>query len=555
MPTTDGDVTIEVTGNTDPDMQAFANSDLDVGILSPTGVSIHYGLNSIPYAALDLTPEDLDLVCDIELWRRAPVDIRIESKLGCLSFRGLIDGLSMSQSVGDMRMQLIVKSPFQVLHEINPRLLGYHASGVEFTKRVEALSQYKGKTGFNALKLNVGAEIKPEDLAKPLFDGMIAVLNAVVDSQVSWALTAAKAGSSAGAAIEAAKAIANTHLKAAKLLLAKIDTKFVPTNLTLADYFTANWVLEAICETRSNMFDLLLSLLEVVGCGLVIGNDRAFIVPNSGFLKQTHKSEIKFREFSTEPNILLPSQYNSVSFSDHGYKDISGVYIQADDHNSTTIDGFFQDTEHGGKGGIIGETMPYIISFNNASLRAASYNELSAALGNDKRGHTPQDLQGATAIREADQLDRLKGSAIRDGADAMEVQRKADLVETAALKAMTKLANEWAELRYYQLKYTDRQGGVTMMFNPNTVPGTVGSVYLREPGVYIDFFATSVSHEIRLNAPDGGTAITSLGFNCGRMGAIASAPISAGLAEFTLFDGFDAARSAKVAKEFVKDTQ
>ena len=549
-----GDVWIQVTGDSSPDMQVFANSANQIGEIKPTGVTIKYGINMVPYAMLDLTPRDLALVCDIEKWRRTPVKIRIESKLGCMTFRGLIDGLSLSQSVGDMRMQLIIKSPFQVMHELNPKLLGYHSAGVDFTRRVESLTQERNENNLVSLKYAVGSSISV-DLNKPLFEGIIAILNAIVDSQVGWQLTQARTGKSAEAAVLAAEALRTTHLKMAKVLLARVDTSFVPTQLTLADYFTTNWVLEAICETRTNMYDLLLSLLEIVGCSLVIGNDRAFVVPSSGFLQQSHQQTINFRDFSKAPNVLYPSQYNNVSFSDNGYRDVSGVYIQSDDRNITQIDGFFQDKQAGGKGGIIGESMPYVISFNNASLRAAKYKELTDSLGDATQPHTAVDTSVGTPTSEEEQHAALLKTVDSEAVVAEAKQRAQDASLQEAYDTMTRFANEWAKLRYYQLKYTDRMGGISTMFNPNFAPGAVGSVYLRSPGVYIDYFVTEITHDIRVSAPDSGSALTTVNFNGGRMGAIKSAPLSAGLEKFDLFNGYSAATSAKVAAAFIKDTQ
>ena len=322
MPSLENDVKVTVTSDRSPEMQAFAASANDIEDLLPTGVTLRYALNSIPAATLDLSPQDLDIVCDMNKWRRTPIKIRLESVNGCVTFRGLIDGLSMSQSIGDMRMQMVVKHPFQLLSEINPKLLGYHSAGVDFTRRIEALQMETGNSEATVLRYAIGSAISA-NLDKPLFEGIIELLKAIVQSQLQWERTQAKAGRSAEAAVNAAKAIAEKHLKVAETLLSQIDTQFVPTKLSLADFYVQDFVLETICETRSNLFDVLLTLLETVGCGLVIGNTKAYIVPNSGFLEQEHRSSINFREVSKTPNIFFPSQYNNVSFNDNGYRDIS----------------------------------------------------------------------------------------------------------------------------------------------------------------------------------------------------------------------------------------
>lgn len=553
MPMLQNDVQVTVTSDRSPEMQIFAASSHDIENLLPTGVVIRYGLNTIPVATLDLSPQDLDIVCDIEKWRRTPVKLRVESRHGCITFRGIVDGLSVAQSIGDMRMQLVLKHPFQLLTEINPKLLGYHPAGVDFTRRVEALQMETGNSQVLVVKYAVGAEIQV-NLTEPLFDGIISVMKAMVRSQLQWKLTQSLVGASAEAAVQAAEAIREKHLKVAETLLNSIDTSFVKTNLSLADFHTLNFVLESICETRSNLYDVLLSLLETVGCGLVIGNTKAYIVPNSGFLQQTHLPEINFREVSKVPNVLYPSQYNSVSFNDNGYRDISGVYIMSDDKNILGVDGFFHDKKSGGTGGITGEVMPYVISFNNAALRAAGIPAVANAVNDKSRSNTSSDTS-STATTESAQHQAVSATAKKEKDTTDEDAKKKNEAEQKSRDAMYKFANDWAQLRYYQLKYTDRMGGIGMLFNPNCAPGTVGMVYLRAPGVYIDYFVTEVTHEIRLGVPDHGQAMTNIGFNCGRMGAYKSGPLSAGLAKLDLFDGFSAETSGKVAAAFVKDIQ
>ncbi|RTL07825.1 hypothetical protein EKK58_01370 [Candidatus Dependentiae bacterium] len=553
MPSLENDVKVTVTSDRSPEMQVFAASNNDIENLLPTGLVLRYGLNSIPAATLDLSPQDLDIVCDMSRWRRTPIKIRLESIHGCLTFRGLIDGVSMSQSIGDMRMQMVVKHPFQLLSEINPKLLGYHSAGVDFTRRVEALQMEMGNSEATVLRYAIGSAVSA-NLGKPLFEGIIELLKAIVQSQLQWERTQARVGRSAEAAVSAAKAIGEKHLLVAETLLKQIDTQFVPTKLSLADFYVQDYVLETICETRSNLFDILLTLLETVGCGLVIGNNKAYIVPNSGFLEQTHRSTINFREVSKTPNIIFPAQYNNISFNDNGYRDISGVYVMSDDKNINGIDGFFKDDKYGGSGGIIGEVMPYVISFNNAALRAAGIPEVTKSAGDPARSNS-QASEGSGASEEA-QHEAVKKSAEEEKKASDEAQKQENEIEQKKIDALYKFADQWAELRYYQLKYTDRMGGIGLLFNPNCAPGAIGTTYLRAPGVFIDFFVTEVTHEIRLNAPDHGSAITSIGFNCGRMGSYTTpGALAPGLKQLDLFDGFDAARSAKVAAAFVKDIQ
>jgi len=553
MPYLASDVQVSVYSDKSPEVQAYSLNGYSLGKLLPTGVTLQYGLNIIPTAVLELSPRDADIVCDFEKYRRSTMRMDIMSKQGCTTFIGLVDGLSMSQSVGDMRMQLVLKHPFQLLAEINPKLLGYHSTGVPFTRRVEALQMELDRSEMRLVTLAIGEAIAT-DLSKPLPEGMISVLKAMVNSQLQWQLTQNAIGRSAQAAVMAAEAIREKHLKMATALLDSIDTSFVPTYLTLSDFHTLNFVLESICETRSNLLDVLLSLLETIGCGLVIGNSKAFVVPNSGFLRQHHKGTVRLGSTVTTPNVLHPSQYNSVSFNDNGYRDISGVYAMSDDRNVLGVDGIFLDPS-GGTGGIVGEVMPYVISFNNAALRAAGVSEVSQTAANPDRPNSAAAAPETEGNSENAQREAMKKIVTKERESTDEGYRRSNLEEQRALDAMYRFANDWAQLRYYQLKFSDRTGAVNMLFNPNCAPGAVGQVYLRAPGVYIDFFVTGVTHEVRMHLPDVGQATTSLSFNCGRMGAYRSSPLTAGLEKLNLFDGFSALTSVKVAEAFVNDTR
>jgi hypothetical protein len=198
--------------------------------------------------------------------------------------------------------------------------------------------------------------------------------------------------------------------------------------------------------------------------------------------------------------------------------------------------------------------MPYVISFNNAALKAAGLSEVSRGVDDAKRSNS-EPATPASASTEKDQHAAVTKTAEQEQKEASDSAKEVNATEQKNLDAMYKFADQWAQLRYCQLKYTDRMGGIGMLFNPNCSPGAIGTIYLRAPGVYIDYFVTEVSHEIRLGVPDHGSATTNIGFNCGRMGMYQSAPLSTGLPKLDLFDGFDATKSAKVAAAFVKDIQ
>jgi hypothetical protein len=534
------DIEIEVSGEVSEMLMPFAGT-TTLPRLRPVGVSVRYGINTVPQMTLDLTPDDLPLVCDFEPYRRTPVRAKVLSVNGCLDFEGLVDGLSLSQSPGSLQMQLEVKHPFQVFLEINPQLLGYHAAGVDFTARVPVLEKQFDETAPTQAAYRIAlATYYNANLQLPYVDGVLEILRIILRSQAEWERIQTLPGISARPAIQAARATGRRHLDLALALLDRIDTTYVKTHLTLQDHYAMESVLENIMATRSNLWDILLSLLNDMGCGLTVSRDRAYVVPMSGFLRRQHARDIAYQAQATEPNIAYPVQYTSLGFNDSGYRDVSGVYLIASVQNRDAVDAFYQDpTALAGRGGILGVDMPYLIAFNSTAVLAAASSLQGMAHGDPLRASTP--AADRTGVQEADQAAAVAQLAELERLSLDEQTLVNNARSQAAVERSFALARSWAEQEYYKIKLTDRIGGIQGEFQPRFVPGAAGSIYLRHPGVYIDCYVTAVSHTLRMQAPDQAEASTSVSFNGGRIGSTTSSLISvSGLEEFAQFQVQDA---------------
>jgi hypothetical protein len=108
--------------------------------------------------------------------------------------------------------------------------------------------------------------------------------------------------------------------------------------------------------------------------------------------------------------------------------------------------------------------------------------------------------------------------------------------------------DDYAQSVLYQARYGDRTGSVTMEFNPNWVPGTGGSIFIKETKTYIHFNVTAVTHTISTAAPNTGTAITSVSFNCGRVGSSPS-----GLSSYKYF-GYDSGKENGIKGSYIGDS-
>lgn len=555
MPELNRHVAITITEDISEEAQLFSPSGTVSGIknLRPTGVSIRYGINMIPTATVSFGPDVLPVICDFEKYRRHPVIIKVNSVTGCLVFKGLIDGISVSQSPGDLSLQMVVKHRFQVLSEINPKLLGYHPNGLDFTRRLRTLTFPRGDNGIMATKFEVLGGDNPVDLSLPIVEGMVEVLRCIVKNQLTWSKM--NINTFPGLQFEAlwkqANLLKDLHYPLALWLLEHVDTSFAPTSLTLADYFAISFVLSGICDTRTNLYDLLISLLDLVGCVLVIGNDKAYVVPNAGFLKMEHVNSVGFRQISNKANVTFPAQYTNLSFNDNGYRDISGIYAMSNENNSLPFDGIYVDENENtrGKGGILGVVMPYLFNFNNVAI-AEGRPKLQRGI-KERVENTKSAIDKTKVTTEQEELDKLKQEAEKEEETYIEDDKSADAKSKEMLDKMTNFANQWAQLKYYQEKYTDRAGGYSCLFNPNFAPGAIGTVYMRHPGVYIDHLVTAVSHDISVQVPNVGSAMTTISFNCGRLGSISSSMIGSGIDKFSLFD-YTADKSLEFAEQFIE---
>jgi hypothetical protein len=109
------------------------------------------------------------------------------------------------------------------------------------------------------------------------------------------------------------------------------------------------------------------------------------------------------------------------------------------------------------------------------------------------------------------------------------------------------ILENYAETKFYQVRYADRQGTITMDFNTDWVPGTSGTLYIRETGMFIAFYVTSVTHRIEISAPSNGSATTVVNFCCGRMGY---KPVGVDKDKYL---GYDLDKEKDIQKKFLSD--
>lgn len=513
--------------------------------LSPTGVQVSYGLGDIPVATLTLSPAALNLFCDFERFRRSRVKLLVRTVNGCLNFDGLVDGLSVSQSVGGVTVQLVLKSQWQVLREISPRWTGLHPSSVDIFSPASLVNLTSDQATGGALQGSLDfAHVTNLTNDLPIIQWIVRMLQAAVSTQqYDQIKQLVKAPNYDFALVQISEAISETNLPWAAEKLSNVITEYVDnTQFRAKDNAIYSEMLSKLVEANGNLFDLFLSMLAAFECTLVIGNQYAYVVPNIGFLKMPHYVPA-YRQISTIPNVVFPAQYSSFSFNDNGYMDIKAVSLLADP-NSMTITakgnaevGFFIDPS--AKGGVIVDRLPTFAGIGGLFTDFSSQAKLRRGVASGA-AFTPPGSSSPPSKEQGIE----DGNAMADAALGILAQDR-QYLDNYILST----CNEWAQLKYYQLKYTDRVGNFTTIFNPNFAPGAVGQLYTRFPGTHIDFFVTGVTHTLSL-APDAqGEATTSVSFNSGRIGASA---LSSGVDSISFFN-FSSDTSFIYARNFVND--
>lgn len=501
--------------------------------LRPIGVSISYGVNELPRATLDLSTEDMSLFCDYNEWKRKPLKLIIFTKNGCLSFDGVADGLSTSCSVGSMSTQLVIKHSFQTLLETFPRSPEFHGGfgNALLFSRVSGFTP--GKSGqsqlFSLYPSDTGVSLVPFDESNPIKlikkiaiymlecqKGRSAALSSTVDTTLNQERTLLNLWTEA-------------KFKSALDLVKSIDTSYTDNmsyNNQYASNMANNMVLPQLVESTGSVLEMLLSAFSLFQCNLVLGVSKAYTVPDAGFLLQGGDNrEIKLGERSLEPNIAFPADYSSYQFSDNGYKDIKAVYVSSTEiggcfKSFTTGTGLFHDPSANVQGGIVVASIPQfsLYAFDDRQSTTVVPSPVSPPTGEKV---TPDNAQ--QVVKTDGDNSQIYGTAAKD------------------------FFNNWAQAKYFELKYKDRTGSLNSTFNPRWAPGAVGRIYTRQPGAFIDMFVSNVTHSFSTITPDSGTASTSVAFNCGRFGKVSS-----GLDMFNLYK-FKAENSLAYAKSFVND--
>jgi hypothetical protein len=505
-------------------------------------------MGGIPYAAVDIIPSGGIKIsqgglpdADSKKRQEASVSVSVKSNGGSggsLNFKGVIDGLSASNMVGQSSYQLIIKNAGVCLLETTTLMPGLIPSGINVYKMPDfgCTHNSQGGDGDNVLQW---AQMDGLDLKKSPIEVYTELLKRILQMQVdgTWekkvGLEEMVSGGKAFSKVFSSGSYKKTAEKALKFM-STVDLSGVTGGQASAVGMSD----QALMSSLGRIFKLgpqvvlenYLNFLRLLGCTVIFSNSKMYVVPENSTLKQNGGGL----------NSAGPNDYNAYTYNDNGYRDIGSCIVLADGvmggfdiaqkGNDTHTIGCFTDEEVSKAGGtLIVSANPFMMASANAPA-AADSKQITQVMDN------PSD-----PLLKAPATSSEKGQA-QSGAAAL-----ASAMKGRHQKVGSVLDN-YAQSVLYQARYGDRTGTVTMEFNPNWVPGTGGSIFIKQTKTFIHFNVTSVAHVISTAAPNTGTAITTVNFNCGRVG---SSP--AGLSSYKYF-GYDRGKEKGIQGAYIGDS-
>lgn len=542
--------------------------------VTPIGVSVNYSLGAIPTATVDLAPQSPGIIKivsgasgvlgDVDKAKRKQdivIDITTKSYISgkagkdeqSLKFIGLLDGLSVGNVVGANSYQAVIKNKAQTLLELTTVSPGLYPTSVNIYRNASMSMTTNSQQEENQSVIawaNIKATNKLPYKESPIkFYTELMKLIIKIQTDEWYKFTGMEKLTSGLKAFQ--RVFTDKRYKAAlaraKTFFENIDLSAVQGGTHVAIKTGNAIVMQAIQLAFQDGPNVLLenyiNFLNQMGCSLVFGNSKAWVVPINSVIKYNYKEPGK-RQNQTEPNQGCPADYNSFNYNDNGYRDISSVVVTTPLFKGSFDLGKFK-FEHG----VIGEYVDkedltqasgvLVVSAHPFMTLSHTAAYATDARDGKQRMDSKQDSMYTSSQKFSEAVTETKT------ANAERLIQK----EVSYSDFIQSNLDNYAEIKFYQARYGDRQGSITMDFNPNWVPGTGGYLYIRNMGMFLAFYVNSVTHRVDMSPPNNGTAITIVNFNCGRMG---KSP--AGVAE-DLFFGYNLGKENAIQTAFLADNK
>jgi hypothetical protein len=540
---------------------------VDLDGVTPTGISINFSIAAIPTCTVDLAPAGPGIIKiageasgvlagpDPQKRREVKVDISVTSHDGKggkdtkkLKWNGLLDGLSVGNTVGNNTYQAVLKGKGQKLLEVTTLTPGLHPSSVNIYKNPyysvlgSTSTDNRAEVGWvnDAFSAVLDFDKNPLEFYTTLLTELLKKQQGGYEQYLGDEMTVDSTNALADifsdnryqkALEDAVKLMEVIDLSAVTSgTITKLNTSYPNASQKMKDMFSSGP--NVILENYVNF-------LKFMGCTIVFGNEKSWVMPERSFIKPNHVGPMVGKSSKT-PNVANPADYNSYMYNDNGYRDflavilsntmpVGGHQVTSTTYEHGLVACYIDDkTQTKASGVLVVPDHPFSMFFyTNENNHADAKKMKERADGGGS--YYPEPYQYGANETEENQAERY--------------DEKAEFYEDK-LKDIMK---NYAETKFYQARYGDRMGSITLEFNPKWVPGAGGTLFVRETNVFLDFYVESVTHRIDMTPPSGATAITIVSFCCGRMG---KEPIGVDKDEFL---GTDLGKEKAFIQAFIAD--
>lgn len=502
------DVELEITGDA-----------LPFSARAVSGISITYAVDQIPTAVLSLNAPMLqedapDFLCNPQNYKSRDKDtiITLRTKTGCIRFRGYFDGLQISQSVGGVAYAAIIRNRFHRLTDVYPYTPGIMPSSFKLFGAVEQFKTEQGNEEILYAAFNIAKDIAV-DTSKSMGEFVLEYFKALLKTQFDYANTT-HAEDKIENLFKIMKDTAyNKNIEISQELLDLVNVDYIKDCIVPA-YQCAENLVGLTLGSQTDLWEMMGSVFGFMGCCMVVGNDQLFILPRAGFLKMDHAVPREIQR-SSEPNTANPADYNGFTVTDSGRNNVKYCYVAIDSSQipgspmvsllpvCTRLMGVYPkegkedpELQDDGASGVLIETVsPFWL--RGTIYQTTSNPDLHAAISGGE-GYCDQAIEDNEKVTEK----------LTEAIDDAEARSEKD----------QEILDAFAKLKFLEAKYQDRTGSFTCVFTPKWVPGTTGSLYTRLPGLFTQFYVTSVRHTIQVNSPNTGVATTDVQFASSRFG-------------------------------------
>lgn len=533
---------------------------------TPIGATVTYQVGSIPTATVHLAPPgDMQVgkqgFGNMDQQKRTEAELQISVNVHTapnggaqrsLKFKGLLDGMSLSNMVGSNNYEAVIKNKAQTLLELTTIMPGLVPTSVNPYKNTDhaMVTNDQGGSGNEATIVwgKLTREINDKQSPLGFYTDLMKLI--IQKQKGGWEDYRGTDGCLAGG-MPFDKIFGDGRYKkalsSALEIFSNIDISAVSQGtigrVQVCEAPLMSQMMHMFIQGSTVLLENYMSFLNTLGCSMIFSNSRMIVVPHNSVIKQGDKKPGK-GQLQSSPNAAGPADYVSYSYSDNGYRDISMIIVTT----GNTIGGhhlasagfdtgglsYFAENESLSKasGVLVVEAHPFM----TISASAPSPIDSKEARQNfDDKSHSMyKKKRGYASVRE------------RVGKVHAE---KAQKKKEASSGKFKEVLDNYAETKFYQTRFRDRHGSITMDFNPNWAPGTGGSLYVRETNSFIHFYVNSVTHRVDTSAPNGGTAMTTVNFSCGRFG---ESPAGAKTDKYL---GYNTGVESAVQASFIEDSK